>query len=177
VGGFPEIFEGATLEDMICSYRISREAKIRYLHENGIGHHFSETISGYVRQQYRFGRDTVMAYWTLPEMLKVETHQGRIIYLETAITGLTMLCAPFLWPILFLGLAFIVAMNIPLIAACFNSGGLEMTLKAVLFIPVRDSVWAASFVAGIAKILLRSKCLSRQTALEGDRQVSQSRLR
>jgi glycosyltransferase involved in cell wall biosynthesis len=51
-GGFPEDFSGATNEDMVFSFRISRRHKIRWLRDNNIGHHFHETIPGYLRQQY-----------------------------------------------------------------------------------------------------------------------------
>jgi hypothetical protein len=147
------MFAGATVEDMIFSYQISRKTKIRWLRENGVGHHFHETIRGYLRQQFTFGRDTVIAYWQRPKLLTVKTHQGRLLYIETAVAGLTMLGALISRPLFFAGILAIWLMNMPLIAACFKTGGLPMAFKALMFLPVRDAVWVASLLAGVAKIL------------------------
>jgi hypothetical protein len=85
--------------------------------------------------------------------LKKRTHQGRFIYIETIITALTMAGALLFWPMLFVGLFAIWALNHKLIMACRAEGGTQSGLKALLFLPVRDVVWVTSVTAGSLKIL------------------------
>ncbi len=136
-GGFPEIFNGATAEDMIFSFCISRKAKIRWLRDNGIGHHFPETIGSYLAQQYRFGRDAVVAYYSFPSLATVKTHHGYRIYLESLVAGCTLLALARPFPWLLAGLLLILALNMPLLGRILRSGDAALALFTIAFLPLR----------------------------------------
>ena len=158
VGGFPETFSGATNEDVVFSYRISRVSKILWLHDNGIGHHFHETLRGYFRQQYAFARDTVVMYRQHPEIMSAKTHQGRLIYIEALLVGLTLCALLRPWPWFFLGLSLIWILNLPLIYDCFRAGGIKMAAQCAVFLPFRDLNWIRGVLGGIIKTMRCPKC-------------------
>jgi cellulose synthase/poly-beta-1,6-N-acetylglucosamine synthase-like glycosyltransferase len=153
VGGFPENFAGATLEDMAASFQLSRRARIRWLRTNGVGHHFHERVWDYLRQQHRFGRDTVVVYRMLPQLASVRTHQGRLMYVETVLAALTALALPLVGPPALLGVVGLWLLNLRLLAALARTGGLVMLLKGLALIPVRDAGWAWSVVMGGVRVL------------------------
>jgi len=112
VGGFPEFFSGATAEDLIISFHISRFTKIRWLKNNGIRHHFPNTICAYLNQQYRFGRDAVVAYKKFPELATIKTHHGYLLYIESLIACLTLCATIKIWPWFFTGVFLLWLLNI-----------------------------------------------------------------
>jgi len=160
-GAFPETFQGATLEDMILSYRVSRLSVIRWLANNGVVHRFPDTISRYARQQFAFGRDTVAAYAMVPELAHGGTHQGRKIYLETALTGTALLAGLFIHPyFVAAALASIWIMNIPLLSLCCKHESPGFAARAALFIPARDALWGASVLWGAVRLLRSNRSYS-----------------
>jgi len=161
IGGFPEIFKCASLEDMIFSFNISRNGKIRWLKNNGVGHHFPETVKSYLTQQFRFGRDTVITYKEYPQLLKIKTHQGRLIYFEAFVTGLTMLSTLKPIPYLFIGLLLQILLNVPLIIDSFKTYGIKEAFQTILIIPIRNINWVVSFFAGLFTILITKKRLKQ----------------
>jgi len=153
VGGFPELFTGATLEDMVFSFRVSRIAKIRWLRDNGVGHYFTETARRYLHQQYEFGRDTVVTYKKFPELIGIRTHQGYLIYFETFIAGLTLLGLIRSWLWFGFGIFLLWVLNFPLLCDNFRAGGFNAAFQAFFFIPLRDFNWVRSTIGGLLKIV------------------------
>lgn len=88
VNGFPENYKAASLEDMVFSYKVSRDHPVYWSRDNGVLHQFRDSLRKYLRQQYIFARDTVLTYLDFPRLLRIRTHQGRQLYIETAITFL-----------------------------------------------------------------------------------------
>lgn len=154
VGGFPEIFRGATLEDMLLTFKISRVAKIRWLKDNGVRHHFPQSLRGYLRQQFAFGRDTVVAYGTTPALFQIKTHQGRALYFEILLTGLavamTLLRS---WPAVAVFVAVIFLSNFPLLRDCRRAEGWRLSIWAVVLILLRNLVVSFSLVYGLGVLL------------------------
>jgi glycosyltransferase involved in cell wall biosynthesis len=160
IGGFPELFATASSEDIVFSFKISRKCKIRWLYDNGIGHHFRETVKGYFAQQHKFARDTVVMYAVFPEIKKAKTHQGYLIYFEAMITVLTLLALFKPWPWFLLGIFFLWCINLPLLWDICLALGPKATIKTALFVPLRDFNWirgvAAGFFATAAKSFKRN---------------------
>jgi glycosyltransferase involved in cell wall biosynthesis len=155
-GGFPEWFRRATLEDMVFSFRISRMARLRWLADNGVSHRFNETLSGYLVQQYNFGRDTVLTYYLLPELLKVKTHQGRLLYLEILCTGLVVVFSLLGSGLVSVaGICAVVLINLPLLRDCYKDGRSGLLLKSLVWIALRDLCIVFSIMAGLCAIVCR----------------------
>ena len=154
VNGFPEIFSGATLEDMVFTFHISGKGDIVWLRDNGVGHHFHETITGYLRQQYTFARDTVIVFDCYPELRRIRTHQGRAIYIETLLAGLSpfTLVQPWPWTLLVVGLLWL--LNSGLLFDIFREIHPFGVLKAMVFIPVRDCNWIRGTIMGLLIAIL-----------------------
>ncbi|HNV85636.1 MAG TPA: glycosyltransferase [Candidatus Omnitrophota bacterium] len=107
-GKFPERY---VCEDLRLSFKISQKYEIYWDKDNGVLHHFKNSLRGYLKQQFRFARDTVWSYYCHPGMIFSKTHQGQGIYLETVLTMITLAA---LWkhPLLSLaGMAAIVILN------------------------------------------------------------------
>jgi len=148
IGGFPELFATASNEDVVFSFKISRKCKIRWFYDNGIGHHFRETVGGYLTQQYRFARDTVVMYAIFPEIKKVKTHQGYLIYFEALVTGLTLVALFRPWPWFLLGIFSLWCLNFPLFLDIYKAMGLKSTIKTAIFLPIRDFNWIRGVIGG-----------------------------
>jgi hypothetical protein len=153
VGGFAEFFEGATLEDMVFSFQVSRIGKVRWLQDNGVSHYFHETLRGYLQQQFAFGRDTVVVYKKIPALLSVKTHQGRLIYFETLIAGLVIFSLFRPWSWFAIGVCILWCLNFKLLGDVFKYGGPMMFVQALCVIIVRDFNMVLSVVAGCIKIM------------------------
>jgi len=151
-GGFPEKFSGATAEDLMLSYQIGRLGPIVWLHDNGVGHHFHESVGRYLRQQHAFARDALVAYFSLPGMRQIKTFHGRLIYLQTFLAGLFLpaLIVPQAALVLLLALW---VLDLPLLAQIYHSRGAREALLAFGFIPIRDLNWARGIVCGLWQVI------------------------
>lgn len=153
VNGFPENFIGASLEDMIFSFKINRIGKIYWDKYNGVYHHYKNTWKGYLKQQYIFGRDTVITYYFYPELSKIKTHQGRLIYFEAIISFL-------LFPILLLfGIKYFISLvlileiiNFKLCFSLYKKGSLPFLIKGIFLILIRDQIYWLSIIVGLIKL-------------------------
>lgn len=143
-GGFPEKYKG---EDLRLSYRISKKYKILWDKGNGVYHHFRSDVTGYLRQQYYFARDTVLIYYEYPELFFVKTHQGRSLYLETVMMFLGILSI-YVYPLSFpLFLTAIMAINIPFLTY-LKSNGISL-IKSIYIIYMRDFVCVLGILSGV----------------------------
>ncbi len=152
VNGFPEEYEGATVEDLICSYRVSRQGAIRWLSDNGVRHHFHETLDGYLRQQRAFARDTVLAFRRHSELSTVRSHHGRQLYLEIVLSLAAIGMLPF-EPRVAAGVILAVpVMHLPLIAETYRALGVMGVVRTVSLIPVKNINIILGILQGIARL-------------------------
>jgi glycosyltransferase involved in cell wall biosynthesis len=147
-GGFPDKLK---CEDMRLSFKISRKYPIFWDKDNGVLHHFRPSLAGYLKQQFFFGRDTVFSYYEYPGMLACQTHQGRMVYIETVLMFLALaglILSPlatifFLIAILIYNSGFLLFLsreNLPIALSC-------------LVILARDATCVISVFAGVAMCL------------------------
>lgn len=147
-GGFPEKFK---CEDLRLSFQISKKYPIYWDRANGVYHHFKASLKDYLNQQYYFGRDTVWSYYQYPEMLKSQTHQGRLLYWET-------LFMFFLFVSLLLRPKFAIIFSLLILIINFKfllflkKEGLSLP-KSYLVILARDFICVLSIFSGIALCL------------------------
>lgn len=136
-GGFPK---QPPCEDLLLSFEIGKRVQILWDRENGVWHHFRTSLRGYLKQQFHFAKDTVWSYYQYPEMLRVQTHQGRGLYLEVAWTALTV---PF-FPLWIAGTAML---NLDLLRFLRREG--LPVLRALGVILARDLVCVGGILGGI----------------------------
>jgi hypothetical protein len=77
-GGFPE--EYPVCEDMLLSYKISQKAKVIWLKDNGVQHHFKDSLKAYLKHQYFFGVESTRFFLQNRRLLFVNSHQGRSLH-------------------------------------------------------------------------------------------------
>ncbi len=156
-GGFPA--DEYKCEDLRLTYQISRKHRVFWDKENGVFHHFRNSLKGYLRQQYLYSRDTVITYYEFPKLFLTKTHQGRSVYLETILAFLLIctLAASFFRPIGFLG-ASILLLIIFLVKLQFltflHSKGLNVIKGAAVSL-LRDVVSIAGIFPGILLCIKR----------------------
>lgn len=143
-GGFPEGFK---CEDLRLSFKISQKYPIFWDKENGVLHHFRPSFMGYLKQQFYFGRDTVFSYYQMPELFKVKTHQGRVIYIEVFLIFLCLISL-FFSRFLFLAMFWLwLLMQFPFMI--FLNQQRVSLLKALAVTLLRDLVCVFSIFAGL----------------------------
>ncbi|MFC1701018.1 glycosyltransferase [Patescibacteria group bacterium] len=149
VGGFPEKYK---CEDMVLSYKLSKKNLIYWDNDNGVYHHFRDSLLGYLKQQFYFSRDTVLTYLKYSELFFVRTHQGRQLYLEIILIYLFYIIL-FLKPIFsFFPLLIIVFINFNFLISLYrNKIG---WLKSLIVILLRDFTCSFGVIVGIICSLL-----------------------
>jgi glycosyltransferase involved in cell wall biosynthesis len=109
--GFDEHYRFASGEDNDLSYRIRKAGyRLRFLRKARVGHHHTDRLMKYLREQYRHGFWRMRLYRYHPEMMKGDDYSGWRDFLQPPVGILGMLAFPlmivnpkhFLW--MFLGL-------------------------------------------------------------------------
>ncbi len=146
-GGFIEEFKAASTEDLILSFKISRNHKIYWNPDNGVYHNFRKSLRLYLKQQYIFGKDTLVTYCMFPELFFVKTHQGRGLYLETLLTGAMLALLPVVPLASIVALFFILLYNINFISYLNKNAGLNFffSLRVIL---ARNIICVLSIASG-----------------------------
>ena len=153
-GGFPE-FKNYFAEDLEFSLKIGRKYKVLWDKKLGIQHHFHSRIKKYIKQQYRFARDTMFLYLRKPYLKKIKTFQedkNKFVIFYTGLTGLSIIVA-FFYPIYLYFLPFLIMI---LILLDFNllkyinkkEGKLNL-LKSIGLILMRNVVWTLGMIRGV----------------------------
>ena len=167
-GGFPRYFTGASAEDLIFTYRLSRRVRIRWLGNNGVLHHFPRTLTGYLRQQYVFARDMLVTYARHPAIFRVRTHHGRGAFMQLLL-GCSLIASLGVSGRLSLTvLALTALINMPFLVFLKKKESSAFALQGYAVCVVRNLSWAAGLAGGIVtlvatrvkvnKSLWRKKC-------------------
>ncbi len=143
-GGFPVKFK---CEDLRLSFLISRKYAIFWDKNNGVYHRFKSSLGDYLKQQYYFGRDTVWSYYECPGMSGQETHQGKIIYWETALMLAFMISSIFFPAAAGFFLLAILIANYGFLSFLRKSG--LSGIKSCMVILARDFICAISIFTGV----------------------------
>ncbi len=72
LGGFPEYFKGAGMEEIVFTYALSKKYKIVWDKENGVGHYFYNKLLDYLKQQYTFAFRAALVTVFVPSISSVE---------------------------------------------------------------------------------------------------------
>ena len=141
----------STCADMTLSYLISRKYDILWDRNNSVYHHFKRDIKGYLRQQYHFARDTVLAYYEYPGLISVKTHQGRGLYLEVLLMFFGTAALFFYPPLSLVLFVAILLLNVPFLRY-LKSNRLDL-LKSVCTIYMRNLICTFGVISGVLHCL------------------------
>jgi glycosyltransferase involved in cell wall biosynthesis len=89
-GGFPEQYP--VCEDMLLSYNIARHHKVLWLKDNGVRHHFKNSLSAYIKHQYYFGAESTRFFIDNPQLAVEGSHQGRALHVCIALALFLSVC-------------------------------------------------------------------------------------
>lgn len=79
VGGFAQ--EYPVCEDILLSYKISQQGKVLWLKDNGVQHHFKNSLKAYIKHQFFFAAQSVRFFLKNPKLLLIKNHQGKSLHL------------------------------------------------------------------------------------------------
>lgn len=154
VGGFPENYRAASSEDMIFSWKISRQHPLYWDENNGVYHDFEDTWLGYLKQQVRFARDAVPMMLGQANLMTGKTHHGKQLYWEVFLTGLfllSFLSLRIIPPLVLLLL--IVGVNANFLVRLLRRRGLGFALKSIAVILLRNCAIIWGCLEGAWKLL------------------------
>ncbi len=92
--GFPEQYP--VCEDMLFSHRISEKSKVIWLNNNGVQHHFVDSLKAFLGHQYFFGAESTRFFLQNPKTLTADNHQGKtlhVVIILALLSALTLLLA------------------------------------------------------------------------------------
>lgn len=156
-GGFPKEFP--VCEDMLFTYRVSRDHKITWLKNNGVKHHFKTNLISFLRHQYFFGKESTRFFFCNPYILKEGNHQGRELHIVivSSVFALAFLILYYLslkpiflmFFIFFMFLHFLIYLKFVFYLKKRGFNILDL-VRAYFVSYIRDVVAAFSFFTGLA---------------------------
>ncbi|MDD5773567.1 MAG: glycosyltransferase family A protein [bacterium] len=163
LGGFPEYFTGAGMEEIVFTFALSRKYKLIWDSSNGVGHYFCDKIKNYLKQQYIFAYRAALVTVFIPAISSVEIfrHKNNILqplsfYLSHFFLLLSVFSIKYgILFILFLFLMFLSNLNFLLFIR--KKISLFSFWKVLVYIYIRNFAWSAGFITGIAAGILRRK--------------------
>ncbi|MBI5417120.1 glycosyltransferase family 2 protein [Candidatus Poribacteria bacterium] len=82
LGGFPEYFKGAGMEEIVFTFALSRKYKILWDKDNGVGHFFHDNLKDYLKQQYSFAYRAALVTVFIPAITSIEIFRHRNNFLQ-----------------------------------------------------------------------------------------------
>ena len=160
VGGFPTDLDYASTEDMVLTLKISRIARIAWLPDNGIGHHFRSSLGAYLRQQFNFARPLLSVYSVNRRLVTAKSHHPRSGYLSIAsfpIFSFGLWSLPFAFPLgaglIAAGLTGALVPEAAFLRRLMGEEGLSFAARAGGTILARNAAWFLGAASGLPDLL------------------------
>ena len=157
--GFPEL-KNYVAEDLEFSLTMGRKYKIFWDKDLGIKHHFHNKTKKYLKQQYKFARDTMFLYLRKPYLKKIKTYQedkNKFVILYTALVGLNVLGVLFYPPSLYVlpfFLLILILFDFNLIDHIYKKEGLLNSARSLGLILLRDISWVLGMLKGLVRFFV-----------------------
>jgi glycosyltransferase involved in cell wall biosynthesis len=154
-GGFPTHLRYPASEDLEFSYNLSRKYKLLWNKDNGVGHHFRNTIRGYLKQQFNFAKPLVSLYIRKPLLVVANTHHRKNGFISLSffvffITGLLLSLFELKWIFLSLASMFITPLNeLGFLIFLAKQEGLRFALSSTAILYFRDATWSCAALNGL----------------------------
>lgn len=147
-------------EDLEFSLEVGRKYKIFWDKNLGIKHHFHKGLKKYIKQQYRFARDTIYLYLRKPNLKKIKTYQeekNKFVIFYTAILELNIVLSFFYSTIVYLIpflLIIILLLDFSLINYISKKEGIMSSVKSMFVIILRNMSWTTGMISGIIRFFV-----------------------
>ena len=157
--GFPEL-KSYVAEDLEFSLEMGRKYKIFWDKKLGIKHHFHKGIKKYLKQQYKFARDTIYLYLRKPHLKKIDTYQdekNKFVIFYTILLELNIIMWFFYPPMGYfipLILLIIFMLDFNLIRFIFNKEGFALSVKSIAIIILRNISWTFGMIRGVFRFFV-----------------------
>ncbi|MFA5357218.1 MAG: glycosyltransferase family 2 protein [Candidatus Omnitrophota bacterium] len=171
--GFPAGLKYPSSEDLEFSHNLSKKYKLLWDKDNGVGHYFRSTISGYLRQQFNFARPLVSLYLRKPTLIAAKTHHKKngfisIFFIIFFLTGLMLSFFRPQWILLSLASMFITPLTeLKFLIFLARSQGLKFALNSIPVLYLRDAVWGYAALNGLGSLFYEILFCKRSARDEG----------
>lgn len=169
--GFPEQYP--VCEDMLLSYRISRKHKVLWLKDNGVMHHFKNSLKEFLKHQYFFGKESTRFFLENPKLLFSDHHQSKRLHFAIIVSFLSLIILLTALVFLILGnsvrgrgllgvFAFLLLIHLvsysDFIFHLYQTGFSNLNITRAYFVShLRDLICGPAFLAGFIAFLTRQK--------------------
>lgn len=157
--GFPEL-KNYVAEDLEFSLEMGRKYKIFWDKKLGIKHHFHKKLGKYLKQQYKFARDTMFFYLNNPELRKIKTYheeKNKFVIFYTGLLNLSLFILPFyknilylLFPLLFI----LILLDFNLFNFLYEKEGGRFSIKSMGVVILRNISWTTGMISGILRFFV-----------------------
>jgi len=159
IGGFPA---KRINEDMEFGLMLSRKHKILWDKDNGVLHHFNNSLAGYFTEQIKWSESAVESYFAVPTAIfKTNTWNSSEISVHLLLTALLYLSVLAVFRNLNFMVASIIlmgiylAVNVNFIKFIADKEGYTFALKIFPVILVRNAAWLLGITGACVKHLMR----------------------
>lgn len=157
--GFSEL-KNYVAEDLEFSLEVGRKYKIFWDKNLGIKHHFHKEIKKYLKQQYKFARDTIYLYLRKPHFKKIKTYQeekNKFIIFYTILLEINVILSFFYSAIIYFIpflLLIILLLDFNLIRYIFKKEGFISSVKSMFIIILRNISWTMGMIRGVFRFFV-----------------------
>ena len=157
--GIPER-KGYVAEDLEFSLKAGRKYRILWDKEIKVKHHFHKKLIKYLKQQYKFARDTMFFYINNPKFRKVKTYQedkNKFVIFYTGLLGLSIFILPFYKTILYLLsplLSILILLDFNLLKFLYKKEGIWFSIKSTGVVILRNISWTTGMISGIFRFFV-----------------------
>jgi len=157
--GFPEL-KNYFAEDLEFSLEIGRKYKILWDKNLGIKHHFHKKIKNYLKQQYKFARDTMLLYLRRPYLRKIKTYheeKNKFAIFYTALTILSIFGLLFFSKLIYLLLSLLLILllfDFNFLDYVYKKEGILFSMKSSGVLLMRNASWVLGMIHGVFRFFV-----------------------
>ena len=155
--GFPEL-KNYVAEDLEFSLKVGINYKIFWDKTLGVKHHFHKKIKKYLKQQYKFARDTMFLYLRNPYFKKIKTYhedKNKFVIFYTGLVILNIFGVLFYSKLIYLFpplLMILLLLDFNLLNYVYKREGRLFLIKSSIVALARNVAWTFGMIMGVFKL-------------------------
>jgi|SRR3989344_85132 len=157
--GLPER-KGYVAEDLEFSLKAGKKYRILWDKEIKVKHHFHKKLRKYLKQQYKFARDTMFFYLNNLKLRKIRTYheeKNKFVIFYTCLWVLSIFILPFYKTILYLSfplLSILMLLDFNLLNFLYKKEGIWFSIKSMGVVMLRNISWTTGMVRGVFRFFV-----------------------
>ena len=147
-------------EDLEFSLRMGRKYNLYWDKEIRVKHHFHRKLRKYLKQQYRFARDTMYFYLKNPNFKKIKTYheeKNKFVILYTGLSVLSVLASIFYKTYIYLAMSLLIIillLDLQLLKFLYKKEGILFSLKSSGILLMRNASWVLGMIHGVFRFFV-----------------------